>query len=61
MIDLVKARAAVAAVSGDHVVMTKAQAAELFDEAEIGQQARRTVRAIGSVLGIAPPAAGAAA
>jgi hypothetical protein len=61
MLDVAKARADMMAAPGDHLVYTKAQAAQLLDEAELGQQARRTVRAMGAVLGIAAPLAGASA
>lgn len=61
MINVAQSRAAVAAMHGDIVAMTKAQFAELLAEVEIGQNARRALTNIRSVVAIAASASGAPA
>lgn len=61
MIDVPQARAAIAAVDGDHVAYSKEQMAQLLTELEEGQQAKREAArlraAVGAALLSAPVAA----
>ena len=61
MINVAKSRTALTGLKGDIVALTKAQMAELLDEVEIGQHARRSLTNIKSVVAIAASTSGAPA
>jgi hypothetical protein len=61
MINVAHARAAISAAPGDTVTYTKAQAAQMFAEIEVGQQARRALSHLRTVTAVAASAAGAPA
>ena len=52
MINVAPIRAAVAAAPGDMIALSKAQIAQLLDEAETGQQAKRQLKRLGAIEGI---------
>ena len=53
MIDVAKSRAEIAAMQGDLLIVPKAQMDQLFDEVELGQQARRVLSSIRTISTIA--------
>lgn len=61
MINVAQARAAMAAAPGDTVAFTKAQAAQMFSEIEVGQNARRALCNLRTMTAVAASAAGAPA
>ncbi|HEX8419457.1 MAG TPA: hypothetical protein VF638_05530 [Sphingomonas sp.] len=61
MINVPHAVAALAAVPGDHVVYSKAQAAQMWAEIEVGQRARRALTNLKTMTAVAASAAGAPA
>ncbi len=61
MINTVQSRAAIEAMQSDFVIVPKAQLAEMFDELDLGNQARRVVSSIKATFALAPASIGAAA